>query len=276
MKRITLTQINIYPIKSTRGISLAMGTIDKRGLQFDRRWMIVDAEGVFITQREYPRLALISTALAGDAIAISAPGMPVLQLPVKRADAVARRVRVWSDIVTAADMGDDAAAWCSRFLGADCRLVFMPDSSVRKVDGRYAVNSENHVSFTDGYPFLLISEESLSDLNSRMTKPVPMNRFRPSLVVAGCCPFAEDDWDIIHIGDVVFHVAKPCARCAITTVDQSAGTTGREPLATLATYRKRKGHVYFGQNLIHASEGTIRLGDIVHVEHMKMQPQPRT
>ena len=259
-----LTEINIYPIKSTKGISLQNARVEKRGIENDRRWMVVDEEGVFISQREAPRLALISVAIGTTHLTLSAPGAKNLSIPIKPVGTARLSVRVWDDVVTATFAGEDAASWFSEFLGLPCSVVHMPEETLRPVEPEYAQGADI-VSFADGFPLLLISQPSLDDLNSRLAKPVPMNRFRPNIVVSGCGPYAEDRWNTIRIGQLAFRVVKPCSRCVTTTVDQSTGVSGKEPLATLSKYRNVNGNVHFGQNVIPESTGVIRAGDQVEL-----------
>lgn len=254
---ITLTQLNIYPIKSCKGISLQSAKLEERGLQYDRRWMIVDEHNRFITQREKPKLALISIRISSDHLAVTAPGTKELRVPFLSSNRNTVSVVVWGDTVSALDVGSEAAEWFTRYLGSTARLVFMPDSAER-LASRRGYSSQMH--FGDGYPLLLISEATLEDLNTRLEEPLPMNRFRPNLVVNGCAPYAEDSWNDIQIGNVRLHVIKPCERCAITTVNQLTGEKGKEPLRTLATYRQRDGNVLFGQNLIHEGNGVLEIG----------------
>lgn len=261
---ITLSSITIYPIKSCGGIELTSAELDSRGLRYDRRWMVVNNEGVFMTQREFPRMTLIAVELLSDVLRIEAPNMPPLLVPLIPSNAEHMTVHIWSDTVTAAIVGKEAEAWFSKFLGTPCNLVAMTESSVRRVDTRYAHQGES-VSFADGFPLLLISQASLDDLNLRLRKPVPMQRFRPNLVVEGCLPYAEDEWKVIAIGDVTFRVVKPCARCVITTVDTHTGEAGVEPLRTLATFRTIRNKVMFGQNLLHHASGTVRVGEEVTI-----------
>ncbi len=259
---ITLCEINIYPIKSTKGISLQSARVERRGLQFDRRWMIVDEAGVFLSQREFPRLALVSARIDGEALLVNAPGMGELFLGATSENNSAINVRVWDDDVKAVTAGEAAKKWFTEFLGAQCQPVFMPEESTRPVKPKYSRDNDI-VSFADGYPLLLISRASLADLNLRLATPVPMNRFRPNLVVDGCDAYAEDTWKDIRVGDTIFHVAKPCERCVTTTVDQTTGVAGKEPLATLSRYRNVGGAVLFGQNLLPANLGVLRVGDPV-------------
>ena len=259
---LRLTALNIYPIKSTRGIALGESEVDEFGLRYDRRWMVVDESGVFLSQRSHPRLALVIPSLSDGTLCVDAPGMTTLEAPLHPADTVATTVTVWDDTCPATPVGDRAAQWFSEFLGTACTLVHMSDRVMRPADPAFAPPGAR-VSFADGFPFLLISEESLGDLNSRLAVPLPMNRFRPNLVVAGGEPFAEDGWGSIEIGGVRLRIVKPCGRCLVTTTDQTTGERGKEPLRTLATYRKVGSEVMFGQNAVHESIGRLQIGDPV-------------
>ena len=258
----SLSDLRLYPIKSCGGIAVDEWEVDERGLRHDRRWMLVDETGSFMSQRKLPRMALIKVHLESDGLAVDAPGMSSLQVPFGPPDGKPMLARVWNDLVEAQTVDDDS--WFSEFLGVRCKLVYLPDESVRQVDAAYAEPGDR-VGLADGFPFLLISEASLADLNSRLEEPLPMNRFRPSLVVGGCEPFAEDGWSQVRIGQLTFRVVTPCARCAITTVDQKTAATGKEPLRTLARYRKVESEVFFGQNLAHDATGTLRTGDPVEI-----------
>ena len=264
MTRPVLGGVHVYPIKSCGGISLEDADLGATGLVHDRRWMLVDEEGGFMSQRRHPRMALISPLIAPDRLVVGAPGMPDLEVPLEGEPEGRIDVEVWGDAQRGAPVGGYADRWFGRFLGARCRLVRKPDDDVRPVDSAYA-RSGDQTSFADGFPLLLISEASLDDLNARLESPIPMNRFRPNLVVRGCNPYAEDGWGELRIGATAFRVAEPCPRCAITTVDQGSGERGKEPLRTLATYRKVEGEVLFGRNLIHTSQGTVSVGDPVEV-----------
>lgn len=261
---IRLTGLNIYPIKSTRGIALEESAVDRFGLRYDRRWMVVDQAGVFLSQRSHPRLALVVPSVRDGMLQADAPGMPRLETPLHPTASVATRVTVWDDTCAATWVGDRAAEWFSRFLGTPCTLVHMADQVVRPADPAFAPPG-TRVSFADGFPFLLISEESLADLNDRLADPLPMNRFRPNLVVAGGEPYAEDGWGRVEVGGVLLRVVKPCERCLVTTTDQATGERGKEPLRTLATYRKVGSGVMFGQNVVHEDTGLLRVGDPVAI-----------
>jgi hypothetical protein len=200
---------------------------------------------------------------------LAAPGRAPLQVPladdgVPRAGAVtACDVVIWNDTVAAVDAGDEAAEWLHGAVGESARLVFMPDGAHRAVNARYGAPGD-HVSFADAYPYLVISTASLDDLNARLPKPVPMDRFRPNLVVTGCAPYAEDGWRRVRIGPVVFRLVKPCIRCTVPTIDQATGAPdGPEPLRTLAGYRNGEDGVRFGMNVIAEGEGLVRAGDEV-------------
>ena len=257
---VTVTGLYHYPIKSCSGIALSSATLDARGIRHDRELMLVGATtGKFLTQRELPRMALIAPRLNNGQLTVTAPGIVALTVPVT-ARGPARPVGIWRDTCEAVDQGDEIAGWLSAFLAHDCRLVRMANDFVRIVDQTYATSPTDQVGFADGFPCLLIAEESLEDLNTRLTEPLLMNRFRPNIVIAGGAPFGEDRVASLRIGEIVFHATKSCARCPITTVDQTTGETGKEPLRTFATFRRVKRGVLFGQNLIHAGTGTISVG----------------
>lgn len=263
-----LSEINIYPIKSLAGISVHVAHVEDRGLAFDRRWMLIDEKRQFITQREFPVMATINVAISDGRLYAQHGGLRQLEIPAKPTSDERVTVKIWSSSVKARPYESDVNRWFSEILGTPCRLVLMPEETKRKVNPLYAVRRfQDTVSFADGYPFLLIGESSLADLNSRLETPLPMNRFRPNLVVSGGEAFAEDRWKKIRVGETTFHVVKPCARCVITTVDQTRGEKdGNEPLKTLATYRNKNGKVLFGQNLIaETAGGTIRVGDVIDV-----------
>lgn len=280
-----VTALYTYPVKSCAGIAHDQITLTATGPLLDRRWMIGSEEGdkalAQVTQREQPKLALVQPTITAGTLVLSAPGMSDLVIPLHdRAQSEARQ-KIWSDTVTAHDEGEEAAEWFSAFLGVPVRMLRMPDDYTRRVDTRYSPEFAQ-VSFADGYPLLLISEASLEDLNAKMAargKPaLPMNRFRPSMVVAGCEPFAEDTWQRFEVAGIPFDVVKSCARCVTTTVDQARGEVvdSAEPLATLATYRKAARGVMFGQNVVHRGLGTLRVGDRVQVIHqMTTEPAHR-
>jgi uncharacterized protein YcbX len=262
---ITVAALIYYPIKSCRGIETDAANVERMGLQNDRRMMVVTPEGRFLTQRDYPRLALVSPFISSQKLTLRAPGMDELTLPVLKSG-LTRPVDIWRNRdVQAVDQGELAAGWFSEWLSADVRLVHFADGYTRTLDEKYAIRPDDHTGFADGYPILLASEESLEDLNARLEWPVPMNRFRPNLVVKGCDPFAEDTWNRICIGEVELAVVKPCARCLVTTIDKETLEKSKEPLKTLATYRRGERGVMFGQNVIPLNEGRLRLGMSVEI-----------
>ena len=226
--------------------------------------MVVDESGGFLSQRSHPRMALVTPSIRADRMRIEAPGMPALETPLHPASVAETNVTVWEDTVSATWVGERAATWFTAFLGTPCSLVHMAEEVIRPADPAYAPRGAR-VSFADGFPFLLLSEESLADLNGRMAQALPMNRFRPNLVVSGGQPFAEDGWDRIQIGEIGLRVVKPCGRCVVTTTDQATGGRGQEPLRTLATYRRRDGQVMFGQNAVHENTGRLKVGDAVQI-----------
>jgi uncharacterized protein YcbX len=276
----TVTELNIYPIKSCMGIARQSVEVAVRGLLHDRQWMLVGDNGVALTQRDFSKMALIKVEVIDNDqlwLKLSAPGAPDFQLAKQEntKELAAMRVEVWDYQCQALDQGDAIAQWFSTYLNTTCRLVQMNPDFVRSIDAKYAVAADDQVNFQDEFPLLVISEASLADLNSRLSDPLPMNRFRPNVVVSGCEAFAEDTWDVIQIDGVKFSVVKPCARCVITTIDQTTAARGVEPLRTLAGYRGIGNKVMFGQNLIHHGPGTLRLGSEVKVTSMKEAPNPR-
>ena len=275
-----ISQINIYPIKSLKGISLNEAIIEKRGLQYDRRWMLVDDNGVFFTQREFPKMATIVISLSENGLEVSSDEFENLLIPNQPTTDEKIKVRVWQSICDAIVLENNINQWFSDVLQTNCRLVYMPDESEREVNLLFNQN-DDIVSFADGYPFLIIGENSLFDLNSRLENEIPMNRFRPNFAVQNSDAFAEDSWKKLSIGNTIFRATKPCERCVITTVDQNGGFfTGKEPLKTLANYRlakdvfpnnfksfgSDKNAVLFGQNLIAENFGErVKIGDEIKV-----------
>jgi hypothetical protein len=262
---IKISSLIYYPIKACRGFEVEAANVERMGLQHDRRMMVVTPDGGFLTQREYPRLALVTPKLNNGTLELSAPNYDSIQIGTQTTG-VPVSVDVWkSKGVQAIDQGEEASQWFSDWLGTEVRLVHLADGYLRRVSAEYAINADDHTGFADGYPILLTSEEGLQDLNSRLDTPVPMNRFRPNLVVRGCEPYAEDGWNRIRAGDVEMAVVKPCARCVVTTIDKNTLETSKEPLKTLGKYRKHKLGAIFGQNVIPLNEGILRLGMTVEV-----------
>ena len=247
-----IASLHCYPLKSARGIELAQVALRAAGFENDRRWMVTAPDGRFLTQRELPPLALIHTRLTAEALILEAPSRPALSLPLQERGAPAR-VLVWNDPCPAFDGGDAAAAWLQALLGRECRLVRFDPAHRRLSAATWTggIEAENH--FSDGFPLLVIGSASLADLNSRLARALPMNRFRPNLVIEGLEPYAEDRIDELYDGNFSLRLVKPCTRCRITTTDQdTAALEGDEPLRTLKDYRydERLRGVIFGQNAI--------------------------
>lgn len=261
---LTISELNIYPIKSLGGISLTTATVTDRGLQYDRRWMLVDEQHRFLTQREYPQMALLKVQLEADGLLVTHPGKGAVRVPFEQPALPAQEVVIWNDTCTGLFVSSELDQWFSEAIGIKCRLVHMPESTRRQVDLTYA--PEGFItSFADAYPFLLIGQSSLDDLNSRLVEPLLMNRFRPNIVFTGGTPYEEDRLKHIHVGDIDFYGVKLCARCVLTTVNQQTAKKGKEPLKTLATYRSKNNKILFGQNLIHEGTGILRVGDTISV-----------
>jgi len=262
---ITLSKLIYYPIKACRGHKLEYSNMERMGLEHDRRMMVVTPKGHFLTQREYPKLALVTPSISGEKLTLATPGLEAMSLHICKTGPTIP-VDIWhSSGIAAVDQGEDAAGWFSALLGTSVRLVHIADGYLRALNEKYAVNPDDHTGFADGYPILLASQESLDDLNARLDFPVPMNRFRPNVVVQGCEPFAEDEWKHIRIGEVEMAVVKPCARCVVTTIDKETLEKSKEPLKTLASYRTKEGGAMFGQNVIPLNEGRLELGMSVEI-----------
>ncbi len=254
-----LSDVMVYPVKSAAGISVGQWDVDSFGLRYDRRWMVLDSAGRMATQRTHRRLALVRPTIDGGCLTLSAPGMPPLALDLEPTGSVVVEAPVWDDVCDALWLGPGPARWMSEALGSPCELVYMAESTVRPANPAYAPEGVR-VSFADAFPFLVVSQASLADLNSRMERPLPMNRFRPNLVIGGGQPYVEDTIGAFAVDGITFRTVKPCDRCVVTTADQATTTRGVEPLRTLATYRKVGNLVMFGQNTVHAGTGTLRVG----------------
>lgn len=263
----SVSALYIYPIKSLGGIALSSSAITKRGLEHDRRWMLVNENNEFLTQRAYSKMALLKTGITADSILVYHLHDPndIIKLPLYPAPKETVTVKVWDDYCEGQYADNNVNEWFSKKLGISCKAVFMPDDSKRKLDPRYAKSEGDITGFADGYPILMISEASLEDLNSRLEKPVPMDRFRPNIVIAGTTAFAEDTMKIFRINSNNFYGVKLCGRCIITTTNQQTGERGKEPLKTLAGYRTINNKVCFGQNVICEDAGQINITDIVEI-----------
>lgn len=268
---LTVSELYIYPIKSLGGIALNSASLIERGFEHDRRWMLVNANNEFLTQREITAMAFLKVQLTEQGLFvtnISKPGEELL-VPFEPTVAETEMVTVWSSRCRGQRVSDAADAWFSKQLGFTAKLFYMPNTTRRYVDGRYAHNKEI-TSFTDGYPLLLIGQASLDDLNSRLEQPVPMNRFRPNIVFTGGTPFQEDYMKHFDINGITFFGVKPCARCVMTTINQQTAEKAKEPLKTLSTYRLKNKKILFGQNLLHQQTGIISIGDPITIHEQKL------
>lgn len=261
-----LSAIHIYPVKSLGGISLPQAHLTDRGLSHDRRWMLVDPQGLFISQRKQAKMALLRPELLSDGLRIrhKTDTRNPLFIPFQPPGDQRMTVSVWDSICVGQLVSPEADAWFSDALEQDCRLVYMPDETRRAVSAKRAKNGEI-VSFADGYPHLIIGQASLDLLNEKLESPLPMDRFRPNFVFTGGAPHEEDTWFAFRIGGVLFRGVKPCVRCELITIDQETAVRGKEPLRTLATYRRVGNEVQFGQNLLHEGTGIVKVGDEIHI-----------
>ena len=272
---LKLSEIYIYPIKSLGGIRLEKSNITTRGLENDRRFMLVDESGRFLSQREHPQLALFQTEIEGNFLLIknkkSGNSLKIdTQYSITQSFNHSIIVKIWDDITEAIEVNDDASNWFTQALGISTRLVYMPEESQRKTDAQYSLTGEEITSFSDGYPILIIGQQSLDDLNNRLENPVNINRFRPNFVFTDGNAFEEDDWHEFTIGNIQFFGVKPCSRCIMTTIDQETGEKkGKEPLLTLNRYRKAGNKILFGQNVLINQLGTVKVEDLIEVKSFK-------
>jgi hypothetical protein len=269
---LQISELYIYPIKSLPGVALQQARATDRGFEHDRRWMLVDENNLFISQREAPQMTQFIVSIEENGLnvkhktikgSINIPFKTppsVQRTPMEGGRGAATTVTIWDDTCTAEFVSNEADDWFSDALDIKCRLVHMPDDSRRIVDQNYAPG-DNITSFADAYPFLIIGQASLDELNSRLAKPLPMNRFRPNMVFTGGTPSEEDLIGHFTINQIDFYGVKLCARCPIPTINQENGARGKEPLKTLAKYRQKNNKIYFGQNLVHKGEGLISIGD---------------
>jgi uncharacterized protein YcbX len=261
-----LSEIWIYPVKSLSGIQLHEAFVREEGLQHDRHWMVVDEAGKFLTQRMYPAMALVDTEISESELLLyyrqdEADGV---RIAIDNPDGDELPVQVWKDTVTAKTVSKEADKWLSEKLGKNVRLVAMQSEHPRRMSPEDSATA-SRLSFADDFPYLLTTETSLADLNSRLGELVNMSRFRPNIVIAGSGPFEENNWSRIKIGNIYFDLVKPCERCVMINVNQSTGQRGSEPLKTLAGYRKENRKIFFGQNMIARNYGIIKQGDQVEI-----------
>ena len=261
-----LKAIFVYPIKSLGGISLNDAILGARGVELDRRWILTDLEGNMLTQRAVPAMAQLKTSLQQSGISIhnsAQEDSDQFLLPYNHHTTEELTIQVWDTAGKALAVSAEADAWFTKQLGLPCRLWYMPEHSDRKLQSSYT-EYEGPMSFADGWPLLVVSEASLAALNDRLDHPLPMDRFRPNLVVTGDFAFQEDTWKKIQIGNTIIEGGKPCGRCAITTIDQQTAERGKEPLRALASWRKTEsGSVVFGWNMFSRDGGSLKVGDPV-------------
>lgn len=268
---IRIKSIHIYPVKSMAGIELNFSEVERKGLKHDRRWMLVDETGRFLSQREFSKLALLQPSIAGNQLVITdkSGALDDISIEIKEPDTQPISVTVWDDTFMAKPLHSEVNEWFSKALESPVRIVFMHAESKRIADQRYAPKPDDMVSFADGYPILGISQESLDLLCEKLGYEIPMNRFRPNIVFEGLAPNEEDTLAEITINKLRLHGVKPCARCTITTIDQHTAEKGKEPLTTLSTYRKIDHKILFGENFIPAEGGVLKVGDEVSVLRKK-------
>jgi len=263
-----ISQLFIYPVKSLGGIAVQESMVTSRGLQYDRRWMLIDDSNQFLSQRTHAQLALFKPELTSGGIKIVHTATQQSHLiPLQPETNEKLVVHIWDDECSATLVSYELNAWFSNILNFNCRLVYMSHDDLRPVDPRYA-GPEHITSFSDAYPMLLIGQSSLDDLNKRLAQPMPMDRFRPNVVVTETIPYLEDKMQHFTAAGIDFYGVKPCARCVMTTVDQQTGLSSKEPLKTMAGYRKANKKIYFGQNLIHNGEGLLKVGDTLEVKKL--------
>ena len=269
---LQISRLFVYPVKSLGGISVSSALLTDRGFQHDRRWMLVNEQNIFMTQRDYPQMALLQTHITENGISIFHMDdiHERITIPFCNSSGTRLTVQVWNDYCEAIFVDRQIDEWLSRKLNVTCRLVYMPDDSMRKVDPVYAINQNNITSLSDGYPILLISQSSLDDLNSRLETPIPMNRFRPNIVLAGANPYEEDEMAEFMIRGIRFFGVKLCARCTIPTINQETLEKSKEPSKTLATYRQKEHKILFGQNVVYSSGGvSLKVADRVEITRRK-------
>lgn len=262
---LIVSELFIYPVKSLGGITLNSAKITDRGFEYDRRWMLVDENNQFLSQRQIPEMALLQTEITKNGVRVFHKQKQTVHTLIPfdlKEDSI--NVQVWEDNCMALTVSNSLNKWFSDQLQLSCKLVYMPDNSIRKVDPDYLIKEEV-TSFSDGFPFLLIGQSSLDDLNKRLVQSIPINRFRPNIVFTGGYPFEEDALKEFKIKSIMFSAVKPCARCVVTTIDQENAMKGIEPLKTLSSFRLKNNKIYFGQNLLHNGTGEISVGDTIEI-----------
>lgn len=267
-----LSQIYVYPVKSLAGFQVQQWPVAKTGLRYDRQWMLVDQQGLFLSQRRLPKMALIKTRIADNQLWLSAAGKTEIGIELEPVGGEDIAVSIWDDQCLAKTVSDSVDAWLSDFLQHPCRLVYHPQDRIRKVDPDYATE-QDQTAFSDGFPFLIVSDASLQAFNQAADLDLSMLRFRPNLVVSGCDAYAEDYWRNISIKQINFRLPKPCSRCSVPAIDPDTAISSKAPLTALAQLRQANHKVYFGQNALHDSIGMLTVGDEV-VVNLSGESQP--
>jgi uncharacterized protein len=263
---LQVSHLFIYPIKSLGGIAMQTAEITNTGFKHDRRWMLVDDQYMFLTQRNHPQMALLQTGENKDGIYVFHKQNPLHSVLLPPVNEYSKKVSVtvWDDVCAALEADEEINTWFSDMLHISCKLVYMPDDTKRLVDKKYAANDEI-TSFSDGYPILMIGQSSLDNLNEKLKEALPMNRFRPNIVFTGGYAHIEDEMAVFEINALHFSGVKPCARCVMTTINQQTAESGKEPLKTLAGYRMKNNKIYFGQNVLQQLNGFINIGDEIRI-----------
>lgn len=275
---LQISQLYIYPIKSLGGIKLNEATVTDRGFKHDRRWMLIDDHNRFVSQREYAQMALLKTSLTDEFLIVTnTSNKTSINIPLHTVNKQLITVTIWDDNCNAILISNEIDNWFSNALGINLRLVYMPENSHRFIEDKYAANNQI-TSFSDAFPFLIIGQTSLNDLNDRLAIALPMDRFRPNIVFTGAVPYFEDVMDSFTVNGINFNGAKLCARCNMITIDQDDASASKEPTKTLAKYRTKNKKIYFGQNLIHTGTGAITVGDEItllttHTDERFIMPQ---
>lgn len=259
-----LSKIFIYPVKSLAGIEVSNWPVNKKGLLHDRKWMLVDQQNQFLSQRRLAKMALIKTQLTATELILSTTTTGSISIPINPQGGSEISCTIWKDQCLSKTISPEVDQWLSDFLAIDCKLVYQPSEVSRFVDPEYA-NKTDIVNFSDGFPFLITSEASLDALNTALEQPIPMERFRPNLVIADCTAYEEDSWREIVINHINFRLPKPCSRCAVPTINTETAQKNKEPLTTLNRLRKWNKKVYFGQNAIHDDLGELTVNDSVKI-----------
>lgn len=263
---LAISHLFIYPIKSLGGIEKQSVEITATGFKHDRRWMLVDEQNRFLTQREHPQMALLQVGENTNGIFVFHKQHPLQSITIPFAMEYPKKISVtiWEDVCDALEADEEVNDWFSDMLQFNCKLVYMPDDTMRMVDKKYAANNEI-TSFSDAYPILIIGQASLDNLNEKLIDALPMNRFRPSIVFTGGPAHIEDEMAAFTIEGIIFLGVKPCSRCVMTTIDQQTAAAGKEPLKTLASYRMKNNKIYFGQNVLQQQLGEIKIGDEIKI-----------